>query len=220
MHISPQLSKIAAISLKVQAQPDVVRNLANVEELSRNAAEMIQQLLTFARKGVVSMNAMSLTSFIKETLKLLHASVPENIAVHQDICSEDLQIIGDDTQLHQVLANLINNARDAVEGVEEPRITIRLKAFYPDAVFLKHHADFKVCPYAHLSVKDNGCGIPSTQMEQLFEPFFTTKKEGRGTGLGLSMVHGDDALPNSEMLTKPVELDVLSCHIRYMLDYS
>jgi len=175
---------------KVQAQPDVVEKLDNVEELSRHAAEMIAQLLAFARKGVVSMKAMPLTPFINETLKLMRTSVPENIAVHQNMCADDLQITGDPTQLHQVLANLVNNACDAVEGVHEPCITIRLESFHTDEAFIESRPYFKRGAYADLSVADNGMGIPEAQIAHLFEPFFTTKDQSKGTGLGLAMVYG------------------------------
>jgi len=170
--------------------PDVVQNLSRIEELSFRAADMIQQLLTFARKSMMSMKPISLTPFIKEIGVLLRLSVPENVIMHQEICSETLKINGDGTQLHQVLMNLVNNARDAVKGVKEPLITVRLEAFRPDDAFIKEHAIFNVGQYAHLSVQDNGCGIPESQIEHLFEPFFTTKEQGKGTGLGLAMVFG------------------------------
>jgi len=175
---------------RVGENPHVVQKLANVEELSHHAADMIRQLLTFARKGMVSMKEMPLTPFVSETLKLLRASVPENIALHQDISAEDLLITGDSTQLHQVLANLVNNARGALEGQDEPSITIRLESFQADDAFIEGHPDFETGAYAHLSVADNGAGIPEHQLEHLFEPFFTTKEQGEGTGLGLAMVYG------------------------------
>jgi len=176
---------------QMQVQPDVTQMLGRVEALSRRAADMIQQLLTFARKGMVNMKAFPLTPFIKEALQFLHAAVPENILMHEDICNEPLQIIGDTTQLHQLLMNLVNNARDALEGVdEEPTISIRLAPFYADDAFLESHADVEARAYAHLSVEDNGCGIPADQLEHIFEPFFTTKEVGKGTGLGLSMIYG------------------------------
>ena len=175
---------------KVQAQPDVVEKLAKVEAISFRAADMVQQLLTFARKDRVSMKRVPLTPFIKETIKFLHASVPENIALLQNICSESLYINGDATQLHQVLMNLINNARDAVETVEAPSITVRLSPFHTDTSFLEEHVYFTPGSYAHLSVEDNGHGIPKNMIEHIFEPFFTSKEEGKGTGLGLAMVFG------------------------------
>jgi len=175
---------------QMRENPDVVQKLSNVEDLSQHAADMIQQLLAFARKGMVSRKEMPLVPFIKEALKLLRASVPENIAVHEAICSDALLIKGDATLIHQVLANLVSNARDAVETVDEPNITIRLEPFQTDDAFIEKHPYFKAGAYAHLSVADNGAGIPKQQIEHLFEPFFTTKEQGKGTGLGLSMVYG------------------------------
>ncbi|MDQ6969652.1 MAG: PAS domain S-box protein [Mariprofundus sp.] len=175
---------------KIQGQPDVVQKLSNIEQLSFRAAEMIQQLLTFARKDRVSIKPLPFTPFIKESLKFLKASVPENICLHQDVCKESLQINGDGTQLHQVLMNLITNARDAVEHVHDARISIKLVAFHADDGWCEKHVYFKAGAYAHLSVADNGCGIPEHQIKHLFEPFFTTKEQGKGTGLGLAMVFG------------------------------
>jgi CheY-like chemotaxis protein len=94
------------------------------------------------------------------------------------------------TQLHQVLMNLLNNAQDAVEATDTPLLTISLDLFRTDNAFLETHAYFNAGRYAHLSVKENGCGIPEHQLQHLFEPFFTTKEEGKGTGLGLAMVFG------------------------------
>jgi len=175
---------------KVQENPDVLQNLDNIEKLSFRAADMIKQLLAFARKDIIKIKPLPFTSFIKETLKFLRSSVPEDIEIHQDICTDPLIIKGDATQLHQVLLNLINNARDALEGVKEARISIRLEVFQPDEIFVEHHKYFGVGQYAHLSVEDNGCGVPEQQIEHLFEPFFTTKEQGKGTGLGLAMVFG------------------------------
>jgi CheY-like chemotaxis protein len=86
--------------------------------------------------------------------------------------------------------NLVNNARDALDGVENQCITIKLEAFHADDAFIESHPYFKAGSYAHLSIEDNGCGIPEDQLEHLFEPFFTTKEQGKGTGLGLAMVFG------------------------------
>jgi len=175
---------------RIRDMPEVIQKLDNVEELSMRSADMIQQLLTFARKDRVSIKPIPFTPFIKETLKLLHASVPENIALHEEIYSAALQVKGDSTLLHQVLMNLITNARDAVENVENPRIIVRLDSVHADQSFIGTDSEFAATNYAHLSVEDNGCGIPKKQLEHLFEPFFTTKEQGKGTGLGLAMVFG------------------------------
>jgi len=169
---------------------ELMKRLSNIEEVSHRAAEMISQLLTFARKGIVTMKNIALTPFIKETLKFIRPSVPENITMHEDICAERLFIKGDATQLHQALMNLVNNAHDAVENADKPSIAVMLEAFYTDAAFIEKHPYFETGNYAHLSVEDNGYGITKKQMKHLFEPFFTTKEQGKGTGLGLSMVFG------------------------------
>jgi len=170
--------------------PDVLKKLTVVETLSFHAAELIKQLLTFARKGPINVRPLPLTPFIKESLKLLHSSIPENITLNIDICSESLMINGDATQLHQILMNLVNNAYDAVEGVDAPCITVRLSMTIADDSFIEHHRELQPGAYAHLRVEDNGCGIRAEQIGHLFEPFFTTKDQGKGTGLGLAMVFG------------------------------
>jgi len=86
--------------------------------------------------------------------------------------------------------NLLNNARDAVEHEDAPCITVTLDKFQANDAFIDKYPYFNTGIYAHLSVEDNGCGIPEKQIEHLFEPFFTTKEQGKGTGLGLSMVFG------------------------------
>jgi len=174
----------------VQEKPDIVQKLNNVEQLSLRAADMIQQLLTFARKGFVSMKPLPLAPYVKETLKSLRTSLPEDIDMHQHICTDTLRIMGDGTQLHQILMNLVNNAHDALDDVDDPCIIIRLEAFHADEAFIESHPDFNTGAYARLSVEDNGCGIAEHQLEHLFEPFFTTKEVGKGTGLGLAMVFG------------------------------
>ena len=174
-----------------QGLPDVVARLGDVEELSFRSAEMVKQLLTFARKGEVTMKPLLFTSFIKETIKFTSASIPENIELHQDISGEELSVNADITQLHQVLLNLINNARDSLEGIDSPAITIRLETYLVEDDFFEKHPYFAPrASYAHLSVEDNGCGIPVHQLKHVFEPFFTTKQEGKGTGLGLAMSFG------------------------------
>jgi len=171
-------------------EPDVLQKLSNVEELSLRGAELIKQLLTFARKDRVTMKSLQLIPFIKKTLKFIRSSVPENIDIHHNICKDSLRISGNETQIHQVLMNLINNAHDSLKGVDDARITVRLKAFHADEQFVKKHSGLKTGYYARLSVEDNGSGIPEDNIEHLFEPFFTTKEIGKGTGLGLAMVFG------------------------------
>ena len=172
-----------------KSQPAVTEKLGRIESLTGRAADMIKQLLTFANKDMVQKRSVPLTPLLKETMRLHQVSVPENVELSLDII-DNLQVSADVTQLQQVLLNLITNARDAVAGVEKPRIGIRLEQFIANAAFRKKHEPCKHSEYAHLSVTDNGYGISDEHMAHIFEPFYSTKGVGKGTGLGLAMVFG------------------------------
>ncbi|NOY86230.1 MAG: PAS domain S-box protein [Deltaproteobacteria bacterium] len=170
--------------------PEAVDKINKIERLCRQAAAMISQLLTFARKGIVEMQELSMNSFVEDSLKFVQVTIPENIRVIHDVTSEPVLIRGDITQLQQVLLNLLNNARNAVEDVPEPRIELKLSHYDPDDTFLTKHPEAEGKRFAHLSISDNGYGIAKKHLDQVFEPFYTTKEVGKGTGLGLSMVYG------------------------------
>jgi len=170
--------------------PDAQSKLKTIEQLSFDAADMIKQLLAFARKSMVSMKPFSFDPFIKEACKLYQASLQENIAFRCIFSGEKLTINGDAIQLQQVLFNLLSNARDALADRDDPVITVCLERFIADDAFLKAHPHINIRNFAHLCVSDNGSGIPGESMSNIFEPFFTTKEVGKGTGLGLAMVYG------------------------------
>ena len=161
-----------------------------IEDLSNHAAEMVKQLLTFARKDMVSTHPFSLTSFLNEEFKLSTSIIPENISYSMDLSGEELTVHGDATQLQQVLINLLNNARDAVRDIHHPSIRCSLESFNVNADFRQRHPEIRGERLAHLKVEDNGMGVSKEDRGHIFEPFFTTKGVGEGTGLGLSMVYG------------------------------
>ncbi len=176
---------------KAAHMPEVIRHLDSIEQLSHRSAKMISQMLSFARKEMVDMHNISFTSFVQEVLNLSNVTLPENIAFHSRINSDDaLMIHGDRTQLQQVIINLLNNARDAVTDAPEPSIELELTTFSPDQHFKQEYPKMNSELFAHLCVRDNGCGIASEHLSQVFEPFFTTKEVGKGTGLGLAMCYG------------------------------
>ncbi len=164
--------------------------LRNVESLSAHAADIVAQLMTFSRQGLVSMATISMTNFMKDVMKLSGTVVRENIEYVCDICDEDLIIKGDVSQLQQVIINLLSNASDAVVNVDQPRIACRLTPFTADSAFQQRHPDETRTHFAHMIVEDDGCGMSETEQEHMFEPFFTTKGVGEGSGLGLAMVYG------------------------------
>jgi len=174
----------------IQEHPLAEDKLDNIEKLSARGADMVQQLLTFARKDIVQMKVFNLNSFMDEGYALAKAVIPENIDHQTTICEEQLNIKGDATQLQQVMFNLLNNAVDAVAEAPQPKIRCSLDRYDSDQPFLLTHPDVEGSEFARITVKDNGHGIPSEHKNQIFEPFFTTKEVGKGTGLGLSMLYG------------------------------
>jgi len=181
---------------KVQEMPELVDRVRRVEGLTRQAADMISELLTFARKGVVEKKDVDLAVFLKEAYKLAAIALPENIKITQEFTNDTLPIHGDANQIQQVLLNLLNNARDAVADVDSPEIRICLGRFEADRGFLMRYSGNdgyvfrKGQAFVRFSISDNGCGIPKEQLQDIFEPFFTTKEVGMGTGLGLAMSYG------------------------------
>lgn len=175
---------------KIDDPAIVADKLDKVDKLSARAADMVHQLLTFARKDMVEMRAIHLNAFIKEGIKLACSAIPENIRVSRGVSEQKILVKGDATQLQQVVMNLLNNARDAVADSQEPSIKTTLELYKVTAPFHQKYPDLKGDQLAHLSVQDSGCGIPSDLIDKVVEPFFTTKGVGKGTGLGLAMVYG------------------------------
>jgi len=175
---------------KVDDNVDVIEKLENVERLSNRAADMIKQLLTFARKDTVQMQPLELIAVFKDSLKLVRSGIPENIQLHESVSAQSIMLQGEYTQLQQLIVNLVNNARDAVSDISKPTIRCQLELFISDASFIEKHPHLKMGSFAHLTVSDNGYGIPKDKQDKIFDPFFTTKSVGKGTGLGLSTVFG------------------------------
>lgn len=170
--------------------PSLLRNIEAIEKLSNKSADMIRQMLTFARKDHVKMHPLSANTFLKEAVEFAKTAIPENIECRYDTHPENLNIIGDPTQLQQVIMNLMNNAKDALSDINNGEISCSLKPYIADMAFRSKYPDYKGEKLARITVSDNGNGIRNDLLESIFDPFFTTKEVGKGTGLGLAMVYG------------------------------
>ncbi|HEX2099721.1 MAG TPA: ATP-binding protein, partial [Candidatus Synoicihabitans sp.] len=163
-----------------------------VEMISKSAARgarLVRQLLTFAR-GAAGNERVPLPTrhLIQELLKVARDTFPKTIEIRSDLPTDLWTVVGDPTQIDQVLLNLCVNARDAMPqgGV----LTIKATNVRLDELEVSAHADVKAGPFVVVSVTDTGTGIPQPVLDRMFEPFFTTKERGKGTGLGLSTVLG------------------------------
>ncbi len=153
------------------------------------AKELVRQILTFSRKGGQERQPIQLHTAIQEAMKLLRASLPATIRIHQDIAVDVGMILADPTQMQQVLMNLCLNAAYAMHN-GEGLLEIGLDAVEVDASLAARHPELSPGSYVCLIVRDNGQGIPEATLERIFEPLFTTKIASEGTGMGLAVVHG------------------------------
>jgi PAS domain S-box-containing protein len=152
------------------------------------AKDLIKQILTFSRQSEQERKPVQVSIIVKEALKFLRASLPSTIEIKQNIKSRRL-ILGDPTQIHQIMLNLCTNASHAMRkdgGILE----VILKDFSLIKEEVKQYPTLREGEYIKLTVSDTGHGMDKLTMERIFEPFFTTKEIGEGTGMGLAMVHG------------------------------
>ncbi|MDQ6971462.1 MAG: PAS domain S-box protein [Mariprofundaceae bacterium] len=188
----------------------IIEKLHRADTLCFRSADMIKQLLAFARKDQVVMKDISLNAFIKEAMKLHASTIPENIRVELNTCSEQVVVCADAVQLQQILLNLLNNACHALSGCSDPRVIVRTRVIEAGHRILEQHPDAESKDYLCLSVSDNGAGIQDRHLHRIFEPFYTTKEIGEGSGLGLSMVYGA-AQRHGGFVTVDSKVDEGSC---------
>ncbi|MBU0674006.1 MAG: response regulator [Proteobacteria bacterium] len=168
---------------------ELASDLEKVLEAANRAKELVKQILAFSRQTAIERIPMQLQSLVKETLKMLRSSLPTTIEIRDNIDSRCGVVLVDPTQVHQILMNLATNANHAMEksgGV----LTVELKRF--DNVSRDHPAEIYLEPgeYVELVVTDTGSGIGPDVIDKIFDPYFTTKDFGKGTGMGLSIIHG------------------------------
>lgn len=172
---------------KREARGAFAKDIAAIYTAAQRGSSLVKQMLTFARKTPVAFEEMNVNTVVEELGKMLKETFPRNITLEFDIDYSIPFINGDTNQIHQALLNLCVNARDAMPN--GGNLTIRssitsgefLRRRFPEA-----NADSYVC----ISVADTGVGMSDETRSRIFEPFFSTKERGRGTGLGLAVVHG------------------------------
>jgi signal transduction histidine kinase/CheY-like chemotaxis protein len=165
------------------------QNLEEILKATNRAKELVQQILTFSRQGGQERKPLQVQFLIKEALKLLRATIPSTIDIEYNVDEECGHIMGDPTQIHQVVMNLCTNAYHAMQ---ETGGTLEVALKEVDISYEKsvERVGMKVGRHLELMVKDTGHGMGAEVLERIFEPYYTTKELGKGTGLGLSVIHG------------------------------
>ena len=176
------------LAIMQTGDPKTKKSIEAIMKAGRRATELVSQILAFSRQKEQEYKPVQVRLIAKEVVKLLRASIPATIEIRQYIASDSL-VLADPTQIHQMIMNLCTNANHAMEekgGV----LTIELNDVVLDENFTLAQPGMKPGKYLKLSVSDTGCGMSQEVMERIFDPFFTTKPPGKGTGMGLSVLHG------------------------------
>ncbi|MCB2188791.1 MAG: PAS domain S-box protein [Deltaproteobacteria bacterium] len=163
-------------------------DIAQIIAAAERAKELVQQILTFSRKNEPALKPLSLTQTCKKAQAILERTLPKMIALDLELDPDLPPVLGDPTQLEQVLLNLASNAADAMP--EGGRLRLATRLLRRDQEMGRRHPEARQGEYALLTVSDTGQGMDQATQGQIFDPFFTTKALGRGTGLGLSTVWG------------------------------
>jgi signal transduction histidine kinase len=162
---------------------------AEIIQAASRARDLVRQILMFSRRQPPERRPVRLCDVVREAVKLVGRTAPAAINIHIQTSDDAPYILGDATQLHQVIMNLCTNAIQAM-GDEGGELEVSVEAVEVTADFGRQHPPLREGQTVRLSVRDSGPGMPQLVMDRLFEPFFTTKAPGVGTGLGLSVVHG------------------------------
>ncbi len=183
--LTPIMASLEMLKQKLTDEKSLKR-ISMLESSAHRGKHLMEQILLFARGQEGEMSALDLRQVIKDIANLIEQTFPKNISVDVAMERNLSLIMGDSTQLHQVLLNLVINARDAMPNGGKIRISLAPVSI--SAADARTNIDARPGNFLLLTVSDTGTGIPQEYLDKIFDPFFTTKPEGKGTGLGLSTV--------------------------------
>lgn len=179
--------------LALDGMPPDSRSRSKLEQVIKSVhrtKDLVRQILVFSRHGRThAREPVLIGPIVKDALRMLRATLPSTIEFVQDISAGSGTVMGDPTQLHQVVLNLCNNAAHAMHG-RVGVLEVTLGEVEIDAVSVAAYDGLEAGRFWRLAVKDTGCGMDSATLQRIFEPYFTTREFGRGSGLGLAVVHG------------------------------
>lgn len=181
--LAPIMMAIDLLKLK-ESDPARKKILSTIETSVKRGADMVKQVLYFARGVAGERLAVHVGDQLKEIENIVRDTFPKNIILISDVPDDLWSVEGDATQLHQVLLNLCVNARDAMST--GGMLTLKSSNAMLDNHYAGMNPESRPGPHIVIQVEDTGTGIPTEVMDRIFEPFFTTKEQGKGTGLGLS----------------------------------
>ena len=176
------------LAAHVAANPQALREVAEIHNAGRKAAALTQQLLAFSRRQPFNACILNLNTLVRENAEILRRLLGTAGQLELELAADLPNVRTDPAQFQQVLLNLVLNARDALRDNGRIVVSTALRDVRPEQN--RRATDVPPGRYAVLTVSDNGTGMDAETQKHLFEPFFTTKPEGKGTGLGLALVYG------------------------------
>ena len=189
-NILTSLLGFAELSLyDIPEEGDARYSISQILKAGKRAKDLVKQILAFSRQIKREKQPVRINLLVKETLKLLRASLPRTIEIRQHITPKDDMVLADPSQIHQLIMNLCTNAHHAMRG-KGGVLGITLHSVNLNEKEAAAHQDLNPGPYLKLTVSDTGHGMDSQTIKSIFEPYFTTKPKEVGTGLGLSVVDG------------------------------
>jgi PAS domain S-box-containing protein len=181
--LAPILMSIALLRLKMEDEAGR-RLLSTLEINAERGAQLVRQVLAFSRGAEGAKTIVRPIKIVREIEQIVNDTFPKSILVEVSSGFEPWCVMGDPTQIHQVLLNLCVNARDAMP--DGGTLSLKVENMTFDAAVSALNPGSKAGPYVAIFVSDTGMGVPPEIRDRIFEPFFTTKDIGKGTGLGLS----------------------------------
>jgi len=164
------------------------KRLSEAINAARKGSDLTRQLLAFARKQVLEPREVAINDLVNGIAPLVARSIGEQVQIKVDAMPGEPKAVIDYSQLESAVLNLAINARDAMP--KGGLLTIETQPAYLDAAYAAKHPEVSPGHYVMVAVSDTGAGMPPELLEKVFQPFFTTKEQGKGSGLGLSMVYG------------------------------
>ncbi|RZB38358.1 MAG: hypothetical protein SRB2_00106 [Desulfobacteraceae bacterium Eth-SRB2] len=164
-------------------------NLNEILKAAKRARDLVSQILTFSRQSNPDRKPLQIQAIVKEAFEFLRSTIPTTIKFSLKIDDHCGAVMGNSTQLHQIVINLCTNAYHAVQEADGT-IVVSLAEIEFGIGDILNNTGMKPGRYIRLTVSDTGHGMERDVVEQIFDPYYTTKEKGKGTGLGLSVVHG------------------------------
>ncbi len=193
-------TELAQLETATGSVEKISRYLDAIRLTGIKATELVSQLLVYSRASDSAKEPVDLNRVVNDSFSMLRSLIPSSIDIQAKLRTDMPNFHGNHVQLQQILMNLCLNSRDALDSADQPRIVIETAQI--ELKSRQCHSCFEQFSggYIKLTVADNGCGIEKEALKRICDPFFTSKPKGKGTGMGLSMVHGIVHIHGGHML--------------------